>query len=305
MYSLKLKGIFPPLVTPLKKNLDLDTEALAKLIENVISGKVNGIVLLGSIGENAGLTKEIRHQVIISAVEIISKRVPILVNITSSSYQESLQMATFACELGADYVVLAPPFYYSMNQGELITYVKMMADRIPVPLVLYNVPQYTKTVIEPESVEKLSKHKNITGIKDSSGDMVSLHELLAFKNDHNFSILIGTEMLLGEGVLYGCDGGINGGANIFPELYVGMYEAALKKDIKKMQELQEWIRKIRKNIYQVADSPMSIIIGLKYALSLKGICSAQMAMPVYVELTDHKKKIIEDFLNEFEQCNFI
>jgi len=75
--------------------------------------------------------------------------VPVLVNITSSSYQESLQLATYACEQGADYVILAPPFYYSMNQAELITYIKMMADRIPVPLILYNVPQYTKTAFEP------------------------------------------------------------------------------------------------------------------------------------------------------------
>jgi dihydrodipicolinate synthase/N-acetylneuraminate lyase len=305
MYSLTLKGIFPPLVTPLTDDLELDTEALARLIENALSGRISGIVLLGSIGENAGLTNEIRHQVITAAVGIISKRVPIIVNITSSSYKVSLQMATYACKQGADYIILAPPFYYSMNQAELITYIKMMADRIPVPLILYNVPQYTKTVIEPESVEKLSKHKNIAGIKDSSGDMVRLHEILALKNDHNFSILIGTEMLLGEGVLCGCDGGINGGANIFPELYVKMYEAALKKDIRKMQVLQEWIRKIRKNIYQVADSPMNIIIGLKYALSIKGICSARMAMPVYADLTDHKKKIIKEFINEFEQCNLI
>ncbi len=303
MNSLRIKGIFPPLVTPLTNDLDLDIEALAKLIENVLSGRVNGIVLLGSIGENAGLTNEIRHQVITAAVGIISKRVPILVNITSSSYKESLQMAIYACKQGADYVVLAPPFYYNMNQAELITYINMMADRIPVPLILYNVPQYTKTVIEPESFEKLSKHKNIVGIKDSSGNMINLHKLLAFKTDHNFSILIGSEMLLGEGVLLGCDGGINGGANIFPELYVKMYEAALRKDIDKMQKLQEWIRKIQKNIYQVADSPMSIIIGLKYALSLKGLCSAQMAMPVYADLTDHKKKIIEEFVNEFEQFN--
>jgi 4-hydroxy-tetrahydrodipicolinate synthase len=305
MYSLTLKGIFPPLVTPLTNDLELDTKALARLIENVLSGRVNGIVLLGSIGENAGLTNEIRHQVITAAAGVISKRFPIIVNITSSSYKESLRMATYACEQGADYVMLATPFYYSMNQAELITYIKMMADRIPVPLILYNVPQYTKTVIEPESVEKLSKHKNIAGIKDSSGDMVRLHEILALKNNHNFSILIGTEMLLGEGVLSGCDGGINGGANIFPELYVKMYEAALKKDTEKMKELQKWIIKIRKNIYQIADSPMNIIIGLKYALSIKGICSAQMAMPVYNELTDHKREIIGEFVNKFEQCNLI
>jgi len=303
MNSEKIKGIIPPLVTPLTNNLDLDKEALNKLIEHVVSGGVSGVFLLGSCGENASLTNDIRRQVINTAVRIVSGRVPILVNITAPSHKESFQMADYGYEQGAEYVILAPPFYYNMNQAELINYVEMIADQVPVPLILYNAPQYTKTGFDPESVIKLSKHDNIVGIKDSSGNMMFIHELLGSINDHRFSILVGPELFLGEGVLNGCDGGIIGGANIFPELYVKIYETALKRDIKKMLQLQEWIRKIQKNIYQTVDSPMRLIIGIKYALSLKGICSAQMAMPVYAGLTDNKKKVIEDFINEFEQYN--
>lgn len=303
MNSEKIKGIIPPLVTPLTNNLDLDKEALNRLIEYVVSGGVSGVFLLGSCGENASLTNDIRCQIINAAVGIVSKRVPIFVNITAPSHKESLQLADYAYAHGADYVIVAPPFYYVMNQIELVAYVEMMAGKVPLPLILYNAPQYTKTGFEPESVEKLSKHDNIVGIKDSSGNMMFIHELLGFKNDTNFSLLVGPELFLGEGVLNGCDGGINGGANIFPELFVKIYEAALKRDIKKMLQLQEWVRKIQKNIYQAIDSPMRLIIGIKYALSLKGVCSAHMAMPVYEDLTENKKKIIKDFVNEFEQFN--
>jgi len=198
MISEKINGIIPPLVTPLTNNLDLDPEALIRLIEHVLKGGVNGVFLLGTIGENASLTNEIRRQVIAVAIEAVSKRIPVLVNITSPSYKESLQLAAYSWDQGADYVVLAPPFYYNMNQAELITYAEMIANNVPVPLILYNAPQYTKTGIEPESVEKLSKHKNIVGIKDSSGSMLYIHELLGFKKDNNFSILVGPEMLLGE-----------------------------------------------------------------------------------------------------------
>lgn len=301
MHFEKICGIIPPVVTPLTNDLDFDKEAFNRLLEHVISGGVNGIFLLGSCGENASLTNDIRYQVITAAVEIVSKRIPIHINITSSSYKESLQMANYSYEKGADYVILAPPFYFLMNQAELITYVEMMADKVPLPLVLYNAPQYTKTGFEPAAVEKLLKHKNIAGMKDSSGNMLFLHELLGIRNNKNFSILIGPEMHLGEGVLNGCDGGINGGANLFPELFVKMYEAASKRDVEKMLQLQEWIRKIHTNIYQVIDSPARLIIGIKYALSLKGICSEQMAMPVYPDLTGDKKEIIKNFIKEYEQ----
>ena len=293
-----IKGIIPPLITPLKDDLSLDTDAFSRLIEHVIKGGVNGIFILGTNGECASLTDEIRYHAIQSAVKFISNRVPLFVNISSCSYKESLQLADYAAKEGADFVVLTPPYYFYMDQPELARYYEAIATYSPIPLFMYNAPQYTKNLLEPENVCRLAQHDNILGIKDSSGNVTYLNQLLENREDPKFRVFVGPELLLGEFINNGGDGGVNGGANLFPELYVKMYQVSQNGDGKEQARLQEIMKLVDKYIYQVAESPMGIVIGLKYALSLTGICSETMAMPVYNQLKDHQKEIINEFLKE-------
>jgi len=163
-----ISGIIPPLVTPLTSKLGLDWEALARLVEHVISGGVKGIFLLGSTGESASLTMEFRHDVIRTAISKAGGRLPVVVNVATASYLETLKLADFAASEGADCLAAAPPYYYEMTQEEVASYMEKIAGHASLPLLLYNAPQYTKTAFEGRTLARLSRHENIHGIKDSS-----------------------------------------------------------------------------------------------------------------------------------------
>ena len=290
MHQHHLYGIIPPLVTPLTPQGCLDVASLERVISHVIAGGINGIFLLGSTGEGPCLSSEISKTLVKEGIQAISRRVPVLVNISSSSFVETLQNAELAAREGADFVVLSPPFYFEMNSFELLNYYKSVADRSPVPVMIYNAPQYTKTIVEKELLGELQIHQNIVGLKDSSGSMEYIHELLGARNDDTFSILIGPEMLLGESLLLGCNGGICGGANLYPALYVEYYQAAMEKNRDVMEKTLAIFRRIQSDLYEVAQSPLGIVIGLKYLLSQRGLCSEHMAMPVYKALSSEQKK---------------
>lgn len=296
-----ITGIIPPLVTPLTENYIFDAEAYQRLIDHVIRGGVSGIFILGTNGECANLTNEMRNKAIPVAVAAAGGRVPVFVNVSTSSFKESMKLSEVAAGEGADYIVISPPYYFDMNQDELYKYFDIIAGSSSLPVFLYNAPQYTKIEITLDTVLKLVSHENVLGLKDSSGDINYLGKVLKARGNTDFKVYVGTELLLGESILMGGDGGINGGANIFPELYVKMYQAVLNRNVEEQKKLQEIMQGLKSHIYDVHQSSMGIIIGLKYSLSVLGICSDTMAMPVYSKLNSEQKKTIEDFVNGFQK----
>ena len=169
----------------------------------------------------------------------------------------------------------------SMSQVELCEYFTALADVSPLPLYLYNMPSHVKAFLEVPTVVTLSSHPNIAGLKDSSANMVyfrTLCHLLGGRDD--FALYVGPEELTGECVLIGADGGINGGANLFPELYVSMYEAASRGDVAEVQEIQKRIMTVSRSIYTVGKYASSYLKGLKCALSLMGLCSDYLEWPL-------------------------
>ena len=296
-----LSGIITPLLTPLTRQLNLDTQALGRIIEHVIAGGINGIFLLGSTGEGPALSKKIRKQVLREGVKSISGRVPLFINISAASFLEAKAMAELAAIEGADYVVLSPPFYFEMNRHELLRYYISLAEHSPIPLLVYNAPMYTKTAVDPELIAEFIKHPNIVGIKDSSESISYIHKLLYARGEEHFPILIGPEMLLGESLLLGCEGGVCGGANLYPSIYVKYYQAAKEKNMDDMERYQEVLQLIQTRLYAVSGSPMGIVIGLKYLLSKRGLCSEHLAMPVYESLSREQINTIELLDNEIRQ----
>jgi 4-hydroxy-tetrahydrodipicolinate synthase len=283
-------GIIPPLITPLTPQGCLDVYSLERVIAHVIAGGINGIFLLGSTGEGPALSETIRKELIREGVRLVAGRIPLFINISAASYMETIHIAEFAAREGADYVVLSPPFYFEMNTHELLHYYRSVADRSPLPMVIYNAPKYTKTIVDPGLVGELQMHQNIIGIKDSSGSMDYIRNLLDVRVIETFSILIGPELLLGESLLLGCNGGVCGGANLYPGLYAKYYQVAMEKNTDELERIKAIFRNIQTNLYEVAQSTMGIVIGLKYLLSQRGLCSGQMAMPVYKALSSEQKK---------------
>ena len=275
-----IKGIIPPMITPLKGNDELDREGAVRLTEHILAGGVHALFLLGTTGEAQSLTYRLRYEFVELVCKQVAGRVPVLVGVTDTSLDESVKLAAHAAACGAVGVVAAAPYYFAPSQQELIEYYTALADALPLPLYLYNMPSHVKVFLEPATVKTLADHPNIVGLKDSSANMTYFQTLLYYLGDRDdFSLYIGPEELTGESVLLGAEGGVNGGANTFPELYVAMYDAAQAHDIARVRELQRKIMQISTSIYTVGKYGSSYLKGVKCALSLLGICDDYLSYP--------------------------
>lgn len=269
------------MVSPLLDNNRLDIEGLERLIEHIIQGKVHGIFILGTTGEAPSLSYSLRRELIKRTCQQVNDRIPVMVGITDSAPAESIALAKISAEMGATAVVAAPPYYFGLDQTELADYYQQLADQLPLPLYLYNMPSHTKINIDLTTVEILSRHTNIIGLKDSSANASYLNSVLhALKSDPTFSVLVGPEEMMASSVLMGAHGGVNGGANLFPALYVALYQAAVARDAATVAELQGKVMEISKRIYGVGKNGSSYLQGLKAALSVLGICNDFLASPL-------------------------
>jgi len=277
-----LCGIISPLVTPLLDNDTLDFDGLERLIEHTIGGGVHGIFILGTTGEFASLSYKIRREVIGHTCKIVNGRVPVLAGISDSAFSESLNLARNASDFGADAVVLTPPYYFASGQPELLEYLKRIMVQMPLPLFIYNMPVHTKVIFEPETVKKAAEIPGIIGMKDSSSNLAYFKQIqYALKDHKDFTFLIGPEEFLSEFVLTGGHGGVNGGSNMFPKLYVSLYHASVNHDFEKITQLQQKVMQITTTIYKVGHHGSSYLKGVKCALSVMGICSDFMAEPFH------------------------
>ena len=280
------------MVTPLKNQDELDVAGLKKLIDHIIEGGVHGLFILGTTGEAQSLSYHLRYELVDRTIQQVNGRVPVLVGISDTSLVESLNLAIHAKQCGANAVVATPPYYYMPNQNELFNYYLSLAENSPLPLFLYNMPSHTKVNISVETVVNLSDHENIIGLKDSSGNLLYFQEMVrALKRNEEFSVLIGPEEMLMQSILTGGHGGVNGGANMFPKLYVKMYEASVKREMDLMVELQEIILEISSNIYTIGNSGGGYLPGLKTSLSQLGICENFMALPYAAYGSNEKREI--------------
>ena len=275
-----LSGVIPPMVTPLLETGALDVAGTSRLVEHILSGGVHGLFLLGTTGEATDLPYDIRRELVGRACADVAGRVPVLVGITDTVMDESLRLAEYAAECGADALVAAPPYYFAAGQPELVDYYRNLADRIPLPLFLYNMPAQVKVSISVPTVVELASHRNIIGLKDSSGNIGYFNTCrYAMRNNPDFRFFIGPEEAMGEVVLMGAAGGVAGGANLFPQTFVELYDAAVAKDVDRVRSIQERVMHVSSLIYGVGHHNSSFVKGVKCALSLMGICSGNLAAP--------------------------
>ncbi len=275
-----LRGIVPPMVTPLSDQDQLDLDGLQKLIERLLGGGVHALFALGTTGEGPHLAYTVRHQVVERVCDQVAGRVPVLIGITDTAFDASVELAGRAYAAGAAGLVAAPPYYFPVSQPELADYFMSLAESIPLPLFLYNMPGCTKTAIEPETVAKLSGVDNIVGLKDSSRDLDYLRDVrkrIAHLPD--FSLLVGPEELLASVVGMGIHGGVNGGANMFPELYVALYEAAVAGDTSEVNRLHGLVMRIAGSIYTIGDWASRHVRGTKCALKCLDVCDDYVNLP--------------------------
>ena len=288
-----LSGIIPPLVTPLKDNNTLDVASLERLIEHLISGGVHGLFVLGTTGEEQSLSYNVRKDMIRHSAQINNGRLPLLVCISDTSIEESINLAKVAADCGADGVVSAPPYYFAPGQPELAEFYEELVPRLPLPVYLYNMPSHVKVSFAPDTVWRIAQNPQVVGFKDSSANAVYFQSVLyKMRCRSDFAMLVGPEEITGECVLLGAHGGINGGANMFPELYVAMYDAAKAGKLDLIRQLQQLIMQISTTIYTVGRHGSSYLKGLKCALSLLGVIDDDfVASPFYKFHEPERSKI--------------
>lgn len=303
MKKLNLNGIVPPLVTPLLDNETVDIESLERLIDHLIDGGVHGLFVLGTTGEEQSLSYRVRETMIRESCRINAGRLPILVCITDTSIVESIKLAQVAAECGADGLVSAPPYYFATGQPELAQFYEELVPQLPLPVFLYNMPSHVKVSFAPETVARLAKMPQVVGLKDSSANATYFQSVMyeARKVNPDFLMFCGPEEMTGELVLMGANGGVNGGANMFPKLYVSMYDAAMAKDVEKLISLQKVIMQISRSIYTIGSHGSSYLKGLKCACQQLGVINDDFVASPFYKFHQPEREKVAKALEEIKQ----
>ncbi|HEY1790770.1 MAG TPA: dihydrodipicolinate synthase family protein [Verrucomicrobiae bacterium] len=295
-----LTGIIPPMVTPLCNRDALDVAGLEKLLEHILSSGVSGIFILGTTGEGPSLSYHVRRELIERVCKQNNNRVPVFVGITDTAFVESVNLARHAANLGASAVVAAPPYYMPEGQPELQEWLDHLVPESPLPLFLYNMPPLTKVSYELETVRRALNNPRILGLKDSSGDLSYFKNVATLLDKRpDWSLFIGPEDKLFDALQLGGHGGVSGGANLFPRIYVKLCEAFRAGDLTRARELQNLIQRIGASLYRVGKHPSTIIKGIKCTLACMGICDDFMAEPFH-RFRSAEREMLQSRLNEVQ-----
>lgn len=276
---MRLRGILPALATPLTPDLEPDEAGLRRLVQYQLEAGVVGLFACSSTGEGPMLTDEQWSRVLGWAIREVEGRVPVLAHVTDVGVPRVLDRVRRAADLGAAAVAAAAPYYYQHTDAEVIDFFVTIADRSPLPLFVYNIPQRVKTALTVEQLLALAPHPNIVGMKDSAANAVLHLEVLrrVRERDLDFTVLNGTEAYLGASVMMGGDGGLLGAANLAPRLCVELYEAAARGDIAAVRELQPRLS----DLTGVFTLPGGSFAGnLKAALEMLGLCGSTVLPPL-------------------------
>ena len=294
---MSIKGSITALVTPMKENGELDYSALEKLINFQIDSGISALVAVGTTGESATIDFKDHIKLIEFFVKTASGRIPIIAGTGANSTDEALHLTKGAKESGADAALLVSPYYNKPPQEGIYKHHIKIADEIDLPQILYNVPSRTASFIEPETVFKLSFHKNIIGIKDATGDMKNHSEVLNLCaeeiNSGNFCLYSGDDFSSLEFLQKGGHGTMSVTSNVVPNIVSEICDL-VNSDFTKAKKLDESLQQLNKNLFCESNP-----IPVKWCLYKMGFIDKGIRLPL-IELNDIFKKDLEQNLNELK-----
>ena len=233
----ELKGTFVVMVTPFDKNQNINFKALEENIEWYIEKGAHGLIPLGSTGEMASLTEKERYEIAEFVVKVIDNRLPVCICTTAETTEKTLEYTRHAEKIGADAVLILPPYYYNPIQEEIIYHYETIADNVHIPIMIYNNPGASGVDIQLETVLKLAEKENIKYIKESTGDIIRLREIERLSHG-NIITFCGSEELVFESFFLGAQGWVSVISNALPELSSAIYEeTVINKNYKRAQEI--------------------------------------------------------------------
>lgn len=279
------EGVIPPLVTPFKVDGSLDEEALRGVIRYVLSGGVHGVFIGGSTGESYAMDDQTRIRAFEVALDEVNGQVPVFAGTAHITTSETIQCTKAAEAVGVDAVSIVTPFFITPNESEIYDHYYSIAKSTKLPVILYNNPDRTGVNISIDTIKRLSSIDNIVGIKDSSGNMTYVCEIIKNTAD-SFSFFCGKDTIIYSTLVTGGKGAVPASGNVAPELIVRLYNAIKQGDLEKSRDLQFRLDPLR-NAFSLGSFP----VVLKEALNLIGVEVGVARLPIKPLSTDNRSKL--------------
>lgn len=283
---MEIRGIIPPVATPMKANEDLDLPRLKWFIDHLIANGVHGIFVLGTNSEFYALDDKEKQEVIATAVEHVNKRVPVYAGTGAETTREVIRLTKMAEREGVQGVSIITPYFVKPNQQELYDHYRRIAEQTSLPIMLYNNPATCGGVkFDVPTVLRLAEIPNILGIKDSSGDLENTNALVT-QVPERFSVLMGRDTLIFQALMFGAKGAVPASGNIAPRIIVDIYEACQKKDYEAAKAAQLRLNPVRMSLmYGTAPG------GVKEALQMLDLGIGPCRSPVNSWNSDQKNRM--------------
>lgn len=246
MKKVEIKGIIPPIVTPMNEDESINGQELRNQVNRQIKGGVHGLFPFGTNGEGYILNEKEKEEVLSIVIDETKGRVPVYAGTGCISTKDTIRQSQMAKSLGADVLSIITPSFAAASQNELYDHYKAVAEAVDMPIVLYNIPARTGNALAPATVARLSKIENIVGAKDSSGNFDNMLQYIEQTRDSgDFAVLSGNDSLILWNLLAGGTGGIAGCANVFPEVMASIYNYFAAGDLENARKAQDSIRSFR------------------------------------------------------------
>jgi dihydrodipicolinate synthase/N-acetylneuraminate lyase len=294
-----------PAVTPLTADYQLDHAAVERMFDSFRKRRVQPFIL-GTTGEASSLVFSLKKEFLQLAGKLKHSGDILYAGISSNVLPESIALAKHGFDNGADVVVATLPSYYALGESSMLRYFEQLADAIPGPLMIYNIPATTHMSVPLDIVDQLSHHENIVGLKDSERNDDRLGQAIQLWKDRNdFSHFLGWAARSAQAILTGSDGLVPSTGNFHPGLYSQLYETALSGDAGRSNQLQERSDQLG-NLYQLGKSLGESLWALKVIMNELGVCEPIVMSPLYPMSKDEelsiRKAFIELNINEEINC---
>ena len=283
---MQVRGIIPPVVTPMKPNEDIDLPRLKGVIDHLLARGVHGIFVLGTTGECCSLDEAEKQAIMAAAVEHVNKRVPVFAGTGAETTREAVRVTKLAEKEGVDGVSVITPYFIMPSQTEIADHYRRIAEQTSLPIVLYSNPATCGGLkIEPETVARLAEVPNIRGIKDSSGDLQNFVEMVKLVPE-SFGCLIGRDTLICASLIFGGKGAVPASCNLAPELCVGIYESFRRGDLEAAKAYQAKLAPVRISL-TLGTAPGTV----KAAMNLLGLNVGPSRSPIGPLAPDKQQKL--------------
>lgn len=279
MSTKKYNGVVVPMVTPVTSTGMLDKPAVERIIKSFVEAGVSPL-LMGTTGEGNSVSTSDGQELIATAVKAAEGKITIYAGLTGTSFIEQLRQAGYYSASGADVIVATLPSYYALTPEQMENYYKTLADSIKGPLMLYNIAATTHMSIPVDVIERLSKHPNIVGLKDSERDLERMEKCIEIARDNDeFTYFCGWAAQSAHSLELGGDGIVPSTGNFVPGMFRKLYDAAEAGDMETANRLQDETNEIAK-LYQAGRTLGQSLTALKVMMQTRGLCTPDMLMPL-------------------------